>query len=44
MLATIMNTLFEVYLLRVLFLRLNGLFGNAYGVEGQATWSVEERA
>ena len=43
MLATIMNTLFELYLLRVLFPRLNGLFGNACGAEREATWSVEER-
>jgi hypothetical protein len=37
MLATFMNTLFELYLLRVLLPRLNGLFGNTYGAEGEAT-------
>jgi hypothetical protein len=34
-----------LYLLRVLFPRLNGLFGNtSYGAEWEATWSAEPRS
>jgi hypothetical protein len=33
-----------LYLLRVLFPRLNGLFGNtSYGAGWDATWSAEQR-